>query len=120
MLDDTGSGNINSPDVQTLFNALLDVESAKIDGMISSIYEVPLIPAPPLLRNACIVFVCYSLYRRRLTPDERNPFKTENDALYAKLKEIGEGTSELDLNFKREFSQGSVLQCPIVVNSTMI
>lgn len=120
MLDDESTGDFSSVSVQEVFNSLLDLESARVDGLISSIYSVPLVPTPPLLRDACTIFVCYSMYRRRLTPDEKNPFKQDYDDYYLKLKEIGEGKSNLDQNFPRAFTQGAVIQTPIAVNSTMM
>lgn len=116
MCDDWGIGDFNDPRIQTLLSNIISRESSKIDGRISNIYNVPISPTPPALRDACTVFTCEALYRRRLTPDERNPFKAEADDLRERFKLIGKGELELDLNVPRNFTQGAVVSAPIAVN----
>lgn len=113
--DDTGSGQMS--DALTMLNKIIDRESSKIDGRISSIYQTPLVPTPPALRDACAIFVCEALYRRRLSPSEKNPFTMEAEEMRERLKLIGNGKLELDQNFPRAFYQGVVVTCPIAVNT---
>jgi len=111
-LDDDDSGVLNTQ----LLNKIIDRESAKIDGRISNIYTVPLVPTPPACRDACTIFTCEALYRRRLTPDEKNPFHMEAEELRERFKLIGNGKLELDLNFPRNYPQGAVVSAPIAIN----
>lgn len=62
---------------------------------------------PAKVRTMAVDLVCHSLYKRRLAPEEKNPFslpaKTHRDFLEA----IGEGEKQLDGTYKRFFSVGS-------------
>ena len=112
-LDDDGDGQADPG----LLDSIIDRESSKIDGRLSSIYQVPFSPVPPAVRDACTIFVAEALYRRRLTPDEKNPFKMEADEMRERLKLIGNGKLELDQNFPRAFYQGVVVTNPLAVNN---
>lgn len=112
-LDDENQGTLNV----ARLNSIISRESTKIDGRLSNIYTVPFNPVPPAVRDACTVFVCEALYKRRLVPDERNPFHIEAEALRERFKLIGNGKLELDLNFPRNYYQGVVVQCPIAMNT---
>jgi phage gp36-like protein len=114
-LDDVGTGQ--TADADAMLNKVISRESSKIDGRISSIYQTPVVPTPPALRDACAVFVCEALYRRRLVPGEKNPFTDEADEMRERLKLIGNGKLELDANFPRSFYQGTYVSCPIAVNT---
>ena len=114
-LDDAGTGMPGDADAQ--LQSIIDRESAKIDGRISSIYRTPIVPTPPSLRDACAVFVSEALYRRRLVPGERNPFTEEAMDMRERLKLIGNGKLELDQNFPRAFFQGTYVSVPIAVNT---
>jgi phage gp36-like protein len=100
-----------------LLDSIINRESAKVDGRIASIYQVPISPTPPLLRDFCTIFVCEALYRRRLTPDEKNPFHIEAEEDREILTQIGNGKLELDVNVSRAFTQGAVVTAPIVMNT---
>jgi phage gp36-like protein len=113
-LDDDGTGM--PADADAMLQKVIDRESAKIDGRISSIYQTPLSPPPPALRDACAVFVCEALYRRRLVPGERNPFTEEATDMRARLKMIGNGKLELDQNYPRAFFQGTFVSAPLAIN----
>jgi hypothetical protein len=118
MLDDTGAANLTNG--LTVLNNLISLHSALIDGSIANIIDVPVIPTPPLLRAACAVFVCESMYQRRLTPDEKNPFKPQADMMRERLKAIGHGDLEFDLNYPRDYPQGAVVSTPLTVNMTTL
>jgi len=119
MIPMTDDGNTQQLDT-VLLNKIISRESAKIDGRISPIYETPMVPTPPCLRDACTLFCCEALYRRRLTPDEKNPFHQEAEEMRERLTLIGNGKLELDVNFPRAFPQGAVVQAPIVINSNTL
>lgn len=114
-LDDNNDGEEDAG----LLDSIINREGAKVDGRIASIYVVPVtvIPVPQLLRDANTVFVCEALYRRRLTPDEQNPFHTEAEELRKQLTLIGNGKLELDVSVNRAFTQGAVVTAPIVMNT---
>jgi len=112
-LDDENQGTLNT----ARLNQIIDRESAKIDGRVSNIYNVPFSPIPPAVRDACTIFVCEALYRRRLTPDESNPFHKEAEELRERFKLIGNGKLELDLNFPRNYPQGTFVSTPIALDS---
>lgn len=118
MSDDSSAGNLNNG--ITVVNNLIDLHSALIDGSIANIIDVPVVPTPPLLRAACALFVAESLYRRRLTPDEKNPFMAQADTMRDRLKSIGHGDLEFDLNYPRDYPQGAVVQTPLAVNMTTL
>lgn len=116
MLDDSNDGNLNTD----LLNKIISRESAKIDGRLSTIYPTPFNPIPQVVRDACTVFTCEALWRRRLTPTERNPMTDEANEMRERLKLIGNGDLDLDVNFPRVFQQGAVVQIPISVNTNTL
>lgn len=63
---------------------------------------------PAKIRNIMSDLVCHSLYKRRLAPDEKNPFSAQAKDWRDLLKEIGEGNAQLDGTYKRFFSIGAV------------
>lgn len=101
-LDDDADGYEDSG---LLDNIIANV-SSDIDGALSSIYQTPFNPVPAFVHSCATVFTCYELYRRRLTPDETNPFKTEHDAMMDRLVKIGNRELPLDLNIKPAVSPG--------------
>lgn len=110
MTDDTGAGVVNA----ATLNQLIQNASFAIDGSISNIYSVPFGTPPEKVRWACIIFVCEKLYQRRLTPDEKNPYKKQADDLRDIFKKIGNGELELDLNFPRNYYQGTANLQPTI------
>lgn len=59
---------------------------------------------PAKVRQSMVDLVCHSLYKRRLAPEEKNPFSTMAAAWRKLLVEIGHGDQELDGTYKRSFS----------------
>lgn len=55
---------------------------------------------PDTVINAATALVCYELYRRRLTPDEKNLFYEDAKRFKDLLVEIGHGEKELDGTFR--------------------
>lgn len=117
-MDDSNTGDPNA--ATTAINSLIGLMSARIDGRLANIYTVPFSPTPPFLRDACSIFVCEAMYQRRLTPDERNPFRSQADEIRERLTLIGNGKLELDLNFPRNFTQVNAIQIPIAMNVTSL
>jgi phage gp36-like protein len=104
-LDDTQTGAMNT----SLLTTLIGIADAEINGYISSVYEVPVSPVPDKLKFCSIVFVCEMLYQRRLTPDEKNPWKRLADTLRDDLRKIGAGELNLDVNVARAFAQAAAV-----------
>ena len=117
-LDDEGTGLLNV----TRLNQIIDRQAAKIDGRLATIYPTPFNPVPAAVRDACTLFVCEALYRRRLTPDEKNPFHIEAEAMRERLKRIGanEELLDLDVAFPRAFPQGAAITVPVSFNGNSL
>lgn len=62
---------------------------------------------PALIRQAMLDLVCHTLYKRRLAPDEKNPFSGLAKQWRDHLISIGEGEKQLDGTFRRFFSPGA-------------
>ncbi len=115
-LDDENTQTLNL----NRLNTIIARESAKIDGRLSNIYNTPFNPVPPAVRDACTIFCVEALWRRRLVPDEKIPVHAEAEELRQRFLDIGAGKLELDVNFPRAFSQGAVVQAPILINSNTL
>lgn len=65
---------------------------------------------PAQVREAALVLICHSLYQRRLSPDEKNLFADLAAMWRKKLRALGEGSddSQLDGTYKRFFSIGAM------------
>lgn len=63
---------------------------------------------PAKIRNIMSDLVCHSLYKRRLAPEEKNPFSAQASTWRQLLKDIGEGEAQLDGTYRRFFSAGAV------------
>ena len=63
---------------------------------------------PAKIREAALVLICHSLYQRRLSAEEKNPFSFLAKYWREFLRDIGEGEKQLDGTYKRFFSAGAV------------
>ena len=63
---------------------------------------------PAKIRQAMQDLCCYEFYKRRLAPDEKNPFSTVAKTWRQLFHDIGEGEKQLDGTYKRFFSSGFV------------
>jgi hypothetical protein len=70
---------------------------------------------PAKVRQACLDLICHTLYKRRLAPDEKNPFSTLAKYWRDLFVQIGEGQAVLDGTYKRNFSAGMAWTQPSVV-----
>ncbi len=120
-LNDDGI-SLTMAQVQPRLDAIISRESAKIDGRLATIYPTPFNPVPAAVRDACTLFVAEALYRRRLTPDEQNPFHIEAEAMRERLKKVGanEDLLDLDNNFPRAFTQGRFVTVPVAYNGNTL
>lgn len=99
LTDDFNSGQVNS----TILNNIITMASNKADALISSIYT-PFGNNPPAkIKEASIVFSCYALWARRLTPEEKNQFKEQKEFWEQTLTKINSGELALDAQFGRAF-----------------
>lgn len=122
MLNDSGILTPSMSDVQPRLDAIIARESAKIDGRLAVVYPTPFNPVPAAVRDACTLFVCEALVRRRSTPDELNQFHVEAEAMRERLKKIGanEDLLDLDANFPRSFQQGAFVNTPVLFNGNTL
>ena len=59
---------------------------------------------PGKVRQAALDLICHTLYKRRLAPEEKNPFSALAKMWRDLLVEISEGEKTLDGTYKRNFS----------------
>jgi phage gp36-like protein len=104
LTDDNVTGFINTD----VLNTLISNVSNYIDGRCANIYTVPFSPVPPIISQMCVSIVCYRLYRRRLTPDEKNNFYDEWMEAKKYLDEVNIGDKHIDLTQPRDYPQGAM------------
>lgn len=91
----------------TILNTVIANASAEIDSYLANIYTVPFDPVPAAVKSMTVVVTCYRLFRRRLTPDEKNLFYEDYKRVVEFLKLANEGIMHIDQAPKRTFPQGS-------------
>lgn len=102
MVDDYAQGG-NALQSATMIN-ICQLASDNADALVASIYVTPFNPVPKKIKAATIVFAAEMLYQRRLTPDEKNPFKAQADMYRNLLVKIGAGELPLDQGTVRAFT----------------
>jgi phage gp36-like protein len=117
-LDDNQSGALNL----TVFNQIVTDASTEIEGLCSGLYVVPFNPVPPIVSTACLMRVCYEIYRRALTPDEKNTFKAESDKYFAEpdgiFCKVRDKSAPFDVNTPRVYTPFIAQQWPLSVDMT--
>jgi len=108
--DDGNTGSLN----ETILNQIIANASGYIDARVANIYEVPFDPVPSAVASMALSIVCYRLFRRRLTPDEKNPFYEEWKEVRAFLDEVNKGEAHIDLTQQRDFPQGALTSQPSI------
>lgn len=104
LTDDNETGSVD----ETVLAQIIDNASGYIDARVGNIYSVPFAaPAPPTVKNMAITIACYRLFRRRLTPDEKNLFAEDFMECKQFLDEVNEGKKHLDQSIPRSFPQGT-------------
>jgi phage gp36-like protein len=99
--DDANQGSINT----TVLNQVIANASGEIDRLVGNVYDVPFNPAPPSVQSMAIIIACYRLYRRRLTPDEKNLFWPGYKEVIAFLNKVHKREDVLDLSVTADYSQ---------------
>lgn len=90
----------------------------KVDELFVLTTGTSIVPAK--IRQAALDLICHTFYKRRLTPDEKNPFSTLAKMWRDLLLEIGHGEQELDGTFKRSFSIGAMWGTRSVCNASSL
>lgn len=90
-LDDDGDGQEDNG----LFATICERASADVDGILGQRFRVPFASVPPLAALAARVFVLATLYRRRQTPEDRNPYAKAEAEMRSKLARIANGAEPL-------------------------
>lgn len=75
---------------------------------------------PAKIREAALDLICHTFYKRRLAPDEKNPFSTLAKMWREMLIKIGDGDLELDGTFKRSFTIGAMWGTRSVMNASSL
>lgn len=105
LTDDDSTGNLNA----SVLNAVILSASNYIDQKIANIYDVPFTGAIPVAVQAmALTITCYQLFRRRLIPDEKNPFYDEFSEAVKSLNKINQGEMMLETGEERIYSQVAV------------
>lgn len=90
-LDDNGDKTEDTG----LFSAIVARASADVDGILGQRFETPFANPPPVAARAARVFVLATLYRRRMVPDDRNPYAKLEAEERARLSRIAAGDEPL-------------------------
>lgn len=118
VLDNDGSGSLNTVQL----NQIISDCSNAIDAMLGGLYYTPFNPVPALVSDACLCLTCYEIYKRALTPDEKNIFLADYnrymDDKNGILFQIQTGKISLDVNTNRAFAPIVIFQCPLSVDCT--
>jgi phage gp36-like protein len=86
-LDDSKSGALD----ETLLASLIAAADSQVDSYLCGLFTVPFTTVPAVAKEASLVFACESLYKRRLAPDEKNPFADRARIWRERLQMIGNG-----------------------------
>lgn len=121
-LDQFTNDSADGSDTTSNLDIVITDCSNQVDAYLAAIYVTPFnAPYPSKAKEACLVFTCEALYARRLTPDEKNPFKSRADMWRRLLESIGAGNQPLDVNIPRAFPPGGfTLVVPNRVNDTLL
>ena len=102
MTDDYAQGQ--SIFQSTTLTNICQLASNMADAYVASIYPTPFgYPYPKKIYTAAVIFAAEMLYQRRLTPEEKNPFKSQADEWRKQLTSIGAGEIPLDESSRRGF-----------------
>ena len=101
LTDRDGAGSF---DLSAL-NAVLDEQSAFIDGYLRGRYALPILPAPKQLCGLCGDLARYALYADAAPPI----VKDRHDAALAQLRDLAAGRSRLDVLLPPPLPAGRVV-----------
>ena len=120
-LDQFTNDSSDGSDTTSTLGIVITDCSNQVDAFLASIYATPFVqPYPAKVREACLVFTCEALYARRLTTEEKNPFKSRADMWRNQLEDIGSGKLPLDASIPRLFPPGGYIAIPNRVNDTLM
>ncbi len=92
-LDDEHMG----ADTEDVWPVIALAAQRRIDGILGARYAVPFAdPAPPLVREAAVVFAAHMLYLRRAAGDN-NPWSKEAAEMMARLQRVADGLADLQV-----------------------
>jgi len=93
-----GNGNLD----QTTLTAIIQHASGDVDAKLQGIYVTPFgNPLPAGVSECALAFTCYAIYRRVMTPEEKNPFADDNKRWSGWLTKIQDGELTLDAAISR-------------------
>jgi phage gp36-like protein len=114
-LDDDRDGNEDDG----IFDQVVNLASNAVDAFLAGLFATPFAdPAPAVVREAALIFVCEAIYSRRPAGD-RNPFKARADGWRQRLKQIGEGAAPLEAGQVRQFTPGAAVTEPASIDGNM-
>jgi phage gp36-like protein len=74
-----------------LFDQLVATASRDVDSFLAGLFSTPFPdPVPAQVYAATLAFVCESIYARRITPEQRNPFGGQANDWRKRLQLIGD------------------------------
>lgn len=91
-LDDDRDGRADADLLANIFTAA----SNAVDAYLAGLYTVPFATPSALVKEAARVFAAEMVFSRRLSGDDRNPWKTRADGLRDHLAQIRDGKLTLD------------------------
>lgn len=115
LTDDDGDGNLD----QAILTQAIVNASSDVDAFLSNLYDTPFNPVPPTISNYALTIVCYNLYRRRLTPDEKNLFYEDYKELIDFLKQVNKGEAHISQVPERSFSQVASTQSKSIYGAAL-
>jgi phage gp36-like protein len=84
-------------DTDSVWDVIATAAARRIDSILGSRYSVPFAdPAPPLVREAAVIFAAHMLYLRRQAGD-RNPWIKEAEQIAERLQRVADGLADLDV-----------------------
>ena len=116
--DDTKSGDWTAETVATLA-AIIAGADAQVDSFLSGLYTVPLSPVAPVAKEASLIFACETIYKRRLAPDEKNPFTERARIWRERLQKIGDGEMPLSTATGSASNIGAAILIDVSLDATL-
>lgn len=116
--DDSKSGDW-SVETVAILAAIIAGADAQVDSFLSGLYTVPLSPVPPVAKEASLIFACETVYKRRLAPDEKNPFAERARIWRERLQKIGDGEMPLSTATGSAANIGAAILLTAVIDDTL-
>ena len=109
LCDDNQTGSLDAAAVAVL-NQVIANASGYIDSKVANIYgqQLPFNPVPSSVASMALTITLYRLYRRRLTPDEKNNYYDDFREVQKFLDGVNKGDFHIDDVPSRDFPQGAL------------